>query len=518
MPNYYAKTSNLLVPFDDQIVIGVNRAKNTAWLRLVNTPVLLGCEAVSFGMGEVLIGAVHQPGQGWRTVQPQDTTGGELFSQVSDFSDGSAVFDFQRAIMKAWENFSGRNAADWAKGTTFGKSLTSASFVAKALKTGYEAIGKPMPTGWKFGDWSIDDLLSYAKKRTPRFHDPALIGFTAHPADPRYDNEDKKSPRNDTRDLDYIRSVAAKTHRGGFPYEKELAHVPFERVIGYGFRGETRSPGIVKAAGGFTPNYTRIRDVVKEQNDLAEIAKKYGFRGSEVLPRMEEFLAQQKAHGRISAADQSAIDAWKSKDTDALNLQEFIRQEDYRGFISTSKSLRTARNFAGGSGWVYACFVEGAFHLPRKGAHAWAIHDEGELAMPGMLDWDDVVGCRRVKACQFDGPVYLKRDLYMRDTEAARKIHEYLSGRIQPEVPGATPMMPVPKMQPAAPAASATGRRMSIGKGLPPAPGQPPAGAPGVAPPPMPGQPAPWTAAPGGRVVPGTSTPLAGSTRRRDLG
>ncbi|HRF44104.1 MAG TPA: hypothetical protein PLD30_07660 [Candidatus Competibacteraceae bacterium] len=81
----------------------------------------------------------------------------------------------------------------------------------------------------------------------------------------------------------------------------------------------------------------------------------------------------------------------------ALNLQRFIANQEYGGYLSVSKSIAVTKAFAIGmggttsrnAGWVYACFAEGGFHLPKQGAHGWVKYSEQEIAMPGMLDWDD---------------------------------------------------------------------------------------------------------------------------------
>src|SRR5262249_7802408 len=180
--------------------------------------------------------------------------------------------------------FSSATVSELAKGTTLGKSLTSASFVAKALKTGFDAIGKPMATGPKFTSWSIDDLLAYANRRAPAHRDSALIDFKEYAPDAKYDPKgDRSDEGEDERVLPRIDSVVAKSFKGSFTYEKELREVngiiPFERVIAYGFRGETRPPGAVKAAGGFLPNYTRPDHIRKHQEKLKEARAKPDLEG-----------------------------------------------------------------------------------------------------------------------------------------------------------------------------------------------------------------------------------------------
>ena len=76
--------------------------------------------------------------------------------------------------------------------------------------------------------------------------------------------------------------------------------------------------------------------------------------------------------------------------------------------------------------------MEGGIHLPPKGQHDWVKYAEQEIAMPGILDWDDVVGFRRVKRDGvFDGPVYLRSDLELQDPNAYTEIWDLLSGKSQ---------------------------------------------------------------------------------------
>src|SRR5262249_22708191 len=152
--------------------------------------------------------------------------------------------------------------------------------------------------------------------------------FKEYAPDAKYDPKgDRSDEGEDERVLPRIDSVVAKSFKGSFTYEKELREVngiiPFERVIAYGFRGETRPPGAVKAAGGFLPNYTRPDHIRKHQEKLKEARAK---------PDLE---------GKIKALFQ-----WGGGETGALNLQHFIANQTYRGFISTTKSVAVAKYFA----------------------------------------------------------------------------------------------------------------------------------------------------------------------------
>ena len=135
-------------------------------------------------------------------------------------------------------------------------------------------------------------------------------------------------------------------------------------------------------------------------------------------------------------------------ETGALDLEKFLRDYDFRGFISVCKSVAIVKHFAtfdwatdtyDHDGWIYACFVEGGWEIPPVGTYTRPSGGtfkvpfaEQEITMPGRLDWDDVVGCRQVKQDgMFDGPVYLKPSLETDDPEASRQIYDLLSGKSQ---------------------------------------------------------------------------------------
>jgi hypothetical protein len=135
-----------------------------------------------------------------------------------------------------------------------------------------------------------------------------------------------------------------------------------------------------------------------------------------------------------------------------MNLQRFLRDQHHGEFISTSKSVAIARFFAtltwvgtgmklnSTDGWVYACFAEGAIEIPKPGVYQdqngddFSVpFDEQELSMPGMLDWRDVMACRKVKQDgRFTGPVYVRPRLEDGVHHSAAPIfYDLLSGKSQ---------------------------------------------------------------------------------------
>jgi hypothetical protein len=408
-----------------------NPSKGFAWLELRNTPYLVNRGPAGGEVYRVLVGAVDQGGA-WQAIGPGDATTGR-FQPI--YIDQSKVFAFQKAIVDSWNNFSSQTAREFSKGwssQTGLKSLTSANFVVKALKTGFEAIGQYESFGRKLTAWTIDDLLKFAQPYArPGAKPPGLAGFDAvlpnHAYDgPHYPREKNLASNNDTMAIPLIPSLRARRllklpHPGNFSYAQELQNLPaqFRRCVSFGFRGDTRDPVQIQQAG-FTPNYTRPSHIQK-------------------------------------AAQAQGVAEKDVRQAKPMDLPRFLMNQDLGEFISTSKSVAVTRMFAtstwSGSnqikystdGWVYACFVEGAIEIPpggrtylgQDGTTKYQVpYNEQELAMPGMLDWRDVVACRKVlKDGGFTGPVYINPALQDQDSTAAPVIYDLLSGQSQGALP-----------------------------------------------------------------------------------
>jgi hypothetical protein len=407
---------------DKLIHLCYSRTKDIAWLDLRNTSYLVNGRHKGGEVYRVLIGAVNQGGA-WQAIGPGDVTTGTAVPIYLD--DPSQVFKFQKAIVDSWSTFSSQTASEFTKGwsSRIGlKSITSANFVVKALKTGFEAIGKYVSFGSKFSAWTIDDLLTFV---TPMIRGgvkpPGLAGFDAVLPNPYYDGpaypkEANLTTNRDTRTINLIPSLKAARHPGNFSYAHELRNLPvqFGRHVTYGFRGDTRDPVAIQQAR-FTPNYTR-------PSHITDTATKKGVAEKDV------------------------------KQDSPMDLPRFLSNQHLGEFISASKSVAMARLFAtstwpGGSmklhstdGWVYTCFVEGAIEIPPRGNYLGrdgtttfnVPFAEQELSMPGMLDWEDVVACRKVlKEGGFTGPVYVHPALQDQDSTAAPVIYDLLSGERQ---------------------------------------------------------------------------------------
>jgi hypothetical protein len=353
----------------------------------------------------VHVGAKPHQG-GWALVDAATVAANRDIVMVIAFS-ASKVDSFQRMIYMKWMRFNSARPDAWAMDKTMGRSFTSASFAMKALQTGFDAIAEPLPaySGVRFKDFQVEDIFGYLgarlsqAKRSPA-HDWTME-FIQLPPKP-FATEDAPLI-SDKRKIPVIRS--SKPHKGRFAYANDahtslanggVGKIPFERVIGYGFRGDDRTPSAIRDDfRGFLPNYTRPDHIADAKTNA--------------LP-----------------------------DDQALDLAEFLRDQKYGGYISTSKSYATAKYFAtqrGVHGWVYVCFVEGAFHIPPEGRPMGVRvrNDEQELAMPGMLDWEDVVGFREVKTSgAFTGDIFLRPSLRSEEPPSVfTTLWNLLSGKSQ---------------------------------------------------------------------------------------
>ncbi|TCI00976.1 hypothetical protein EJV46_00530 [Roseococcus sp. SYP-B2431] len=407
MPYHAIRLGTALPGASRRVELCHDRAKTTVWLQLTNTEFIIGGASPVFVTA--LIGAIRTP-TGW---QPIDAgTAARLRDVTIAFGTklGDRIDEFQRAITRDWSTFDGARASHWAKGLTVGHDMSNPSFVMKAIKTGFDAIGVSVSaySGLRMKGFSVDDAIDYLQRRAAvagvNVVDGALLDFEEIGPDPTLRVQEDKAYQSDPRMIPYV-PAKRNGHGGHFSYPELTASVPFPRVLAYGFRGDSRLPSAIKNAGGFNPNYTRPDQIAKA-------------------------AAQGNAQDR------------------ALNLPEFLANQFYGGYISVCKSYAVTKAFATGMGgttppgpgWVYACFVEGGFVIPPAGTiPATATHpqikipyNEQEISMPGLLDWDDVVGCRRVSSNgRFEGNIFLRQTMAQQDPQAAVALWKLLSGETQ---------------------------------------------------------------------------------------
>lgn len=402
------KDGGLLESYE-QIAVCVGADRETTWLELQN----LRSNLDGGNNDELVITRVGamKSGSEWLAIEAPGPAKERIF--IEPQLSSSEKNQFQKAIIQFWEGYNPKKPADWAKSNTVGKSLTSASFIAKALKVGYDAIGvkmKPAFSGLKLTDWTVKNLLEYVNRVSPQ-KSPIAIPY---PPIERYAAQETKGNMNDGTKL-IQPLLSSRKQKGPFAYDDFFKKNPaysqggggdeVPRIIAYAFRGDARTPEQMRDAGGFWPNATR-------QDQAKQISQK------------------------LSGGKGKTEEEWSK---DALNLKGHIGDPFLKGYVSTSKSIKVAKGFAqdcAGSSpvsYVYVLFVEGGFNIPKKGV-PWEMFSEHEIAFPGGFDWDDVVAYRKidVAAQKFTGDIFLRPGaLKDEPAELKKEIMALLSGKPQ---------------------------------------------------------------------------------------
>ncbi|WP_186644817.1 hypothetical protein [Fluviispira vulneris] len=249
------------------------------------------------------------------------------------------------------------------------------------------------------------------------------------------------NPHKDT----LIETILAIGHSQKFAYDDYFKSFPnkyievinkqlsLKRVIGFTFRGDTRSPVIdykdcdndwkdgfnlidpktgneisypghpgtgcgIKDVGGFFPTFTRKKDIEKI-NDLFIKYKEEN--GKDFDPTIDNFrvltlypTSPFTFFSKISRTDE--LNWWLQS---TLNLAAHAAGfYQYKGFISTTTNIFIADKYSK-KGTVYALYQEGGYLLPElsdpkyqlSGGAAFTTDNEYEIAVPGAVDWDDIV-------------------------------------------------------------------------------------------------------------------------------
>ncbi len=213
-----------------------------------------------------------------------------------------------------------------------------------------------------------------------------------------------------------------------------------DRVVAYCFRGDTRDYNGIKTAGGFFPPSTR-NDQSYLEGAVFENFQAYMSRRWNVDVDLKLY---KKAIQNSMDADARQLfieySTWRALvATEEMHLGRMLANEVLKGYISTTRAVTTAKNFATKfctrPGYVYVVLVRGGYLVPPQGQKmkAWTqFFNEQEVAYPGAILWPDVVGWRQVQANgKFTGAVCLRPDFYNYDYQAWEKVFALLSGKKQ---------------------------------------------------------------------------------------
>lgn len=196
-----------------------------------------------------------------------------------------------------------------------------------------------------------------------------------------------------------------------------------KRVNAYAFRGEKRQPDVVRAAGGFQPPSMR-----KDSHYMAAVAKNFA---DYMQNRFNQTIDPQQIVNYIQGQGQSGrlfveYEIWRAiLRKEELHIGKMVANEFLKGFISTSRSVDTAKTFfdntsEGGrpaNGAIYAVHTEGGFLLPDLSKHVHGSKkNEAEIAHPGALPWSRIVGFRPYNIKIWSDPRSFKQAdrIYMR--------------------------------------------------------------------------------------------------------
>lgn len=236
-----------------------------------------------------------------------------------------------------------------------------------------------------------------------------------------------------------VRSAAFATQAQLSPHLKDGfakdwdKHREIPRVNAFSFRGDTRAPDSIRKDGGFQPPISRTDDY---------------YVSKVVFPQFRDYLKDKAGVDVIEADVRKVMQGTSKMDKDlvfhyavwravvereSLHLGRMLAEEALKGFISTSKAVTIAKGFARPGGWAYVLRVDGGYHLPDKGSHAWTtIFGEQEIAFPGSIAWAEVMGFRQIGPDKkFFGPVYLRQMFPMVEPKAAHEAFRLLSGKKQ---------------------------------------------------------------------------------------
>jgi len=240
------------------------------------------------------------------------------------------------------------------------------------------------------------------------------------------------------------RGTPSALRRGlGRPVACDWDHITkFERVAAYSFRGETRRPDQICAAGGFYPPATRTDDryiATIAQQFYKYMARKEGLQ----LDTAGQAYFCNKVQGYIQGLGEdgrlfSEYHMWRTiLDNEAMHLRDMTVNSFLKGYISTSRSVGKARDGSTGAlggvgvqtvnfGWIYAVRVDSGFLL--KQGVGGVVSDEAEIAHLGQLPWKKVYGF--IGTHPDENTVYIRNMFDQQDYAAFKLVLGALSSMI----------------------------------------------------------------------------------------
>jgi hypothetical protein len=259
---------------------------------------------------------------------------------------------------------------------------------------------------------------------------------TSAPSKSRKKTKSKTSAPSESPDISGVSSLK-KLNRG------------LERVTCYAFRGDSRDPIAIRAAGGFFCNVTRKKFFHEDLPEQAAIVDSTLKKASEARPNGSKTEKDEETPATLFEA------LLKFK---VFDLKNYIVSEHFGGFISTTTSIAIAKCFSNfwqntmynypkdpknSQNFCYAMRAINGFVLPSnkdttaelKTLHEFLRFPEQEVAVPGMIGWNEVFGfrlCRVQSQGQvFAGPVWILKSVPNIDRPGFQSLFDLLSGKSQ---------------------------------------------------------------------------------------
>lgn len=242
------------------------------------------------------------------------------------------------------------------------------------------------------------------------------------------------------RDL-VAKPVLQEPVRTAFPggYATDWNLIPgLDRVNAYVFRGDKRGPRTVRAVGGFHPPSSR-----KDDRYAGVIARRFA---SYMKTRYNQDVAEsdivQYVKGQGTAGKVfTEYEMWRAiLKNEELHIGRMVADEFLKGFISTTRSINTAVGFLTGAsadgnrepvGAIYALHSEGGFLLPPQAQHVHGTKiNENEIAHPGALPWNKVIGFRTSIVVDFNNDrtfqktkvIWIRKGLLQADPKGIQQV------------------------------------------------------------------------------------------------
>ncbi len=225
---------------------------------------------------------------------------------------------------------------------------------------------------------------------------------------------------------------------------KDMANI--KRVNAITFRGDSRGPQALLVGngrtGGFNPPDTRT-DSGYIFGPVFDVFQSYMKTRFNVDIDMGTYVSAIAGSAPTPAAKHVLADylMWRAiMGSEAMHAGRMIANEFLKAYISTSRSLKTARYFAHlykgtrMEAWFYITRVRGGFYYPARvqGEDTKFTTIEQEVAQLGSITPENIVGFRKSLLMEGNwagnGPIYVRREFRKSDPVAFTKAFNMLSG------------------------------------------------------------------------------------------